>query len=187
MRLIQLRERCGSHSGQSLLETALLIPVVLLIALNAINLGYYAIVCIHLASAPREGVEYSIQGSATPSSMSLPDASGSGTLSVSTLAFQDMVTLKGSSSAKMRICSVTAVSGTPLINPGATNQTTNCASFNGAATFSGPDSDPESPLFTLNRVDVQYTVTPLIPGSPFGILTLPNYNFHRQVSMRAIN
>jgi hypothetical protein len=46
-----------------------------------------------------------------------------------------------------------------------------------------PDTDPESPTFQLNRVDVIYTVTPPIP-IPAAIF--PTTSFHRMVEMRAI-
>ena len=36
MKVIRLRKQSGSHAGQGLCETALLIPLLLLIALNAI-------------------------------------------------------------------------------------------------------------------------------------------------------
>src|ERR1044071_7452952 len=93
-------------SGQSLIETALLIPVVLLITFNAINFGYFFFVAIHLASAPRQGVEYSIQGFATPSELSLPQpGTTSANNSISWLTYQDMVGLASSSGAQVQICS----------------------------------------------------------------------------------
>lgn len=44
--------------------------------------------------------------------------------------------------------------------------------------------DPE-PGFVLNRVDVTYTVSPLIPGAVFNLILPSNMSFHRQVSMRS--
>jgi hypothetical protein len=39
-------------------------------------------------------------------------------------------------------------------------------------------------MFALQRVDVVYQVTPIIPGGVFNIVVPENLNFHRQVSMR---
>jgi Flp pilus assembly protein TadG len=189
MRWIRLRKRFGSRSGQSLIETALLLPLVLLAVLNAINFGYYFVVALHLASAPREGVQYAVQGFVTPGSATLPNPGP-----VSDLAYHDMINLSGSASATVQVCS--EVNG--LNNPGTVNQTAKCVAYtsDGGASSAGsatPAHDPESPLFVLQRVDVTYTVTPLIGamslkvgGIDFGMLT-PGLTFHRQVSMRAIN
>src|SRR5204862_425892 len=58
--------------GQAMMETALVLPFLLGLAFNAVNFGYLFIIAINLAAAPRSGVEYSILGSATPSSPNLP-------------------------------------------------------------------------------------------------------------------
>ena len=63
-----------SERGQSMIETALLLPILLLIAFNAINFGYFFFVVLNLSSAPRSGVQYSILGFATPGQFSLPPA-----------------------------------------------------------------------------------------------------------------
>jgi hypothetical protein len=44
-----------------------------------------------------------------------------------------------------------------------------------------PDTDPESPQFQLNRVDVVYTVTPPVP---IPVSIVPSLTFHRMVEMR---
>jgi Flp pilus assembly protein TadG len=171
--------RCSSESAQSLIETALVLPLFLMLTFNTVNFGYFFFVAVNLASAPRQGVEYSIQGFATPNQLSLPNAGPETTVtSVSWLTYQDMAGLYQSSNAKVRVC--TKLLG--LSAPG----TANCTSFGGSTAFSGPDADPEPTSFVLHRVDVQYTVTPLIPGGLFN-LVIPNLTFHRQVSMRAMD
>ena len=40
--------------------------------------------------------------------------------------------------------------------------------------------------WSLDRVDVEYTVTPIIPGTAFNIVLPANLHFHRQVSMRSL-
>jgi hypothetical protein len=65
----------------------------------------------------------------------------------------------------------------------ASNNTAQCATpSTGAGAVSGnPDTDPESPNFQLNRVDVVYTVTPPVP---IPVSILPTLTFHRMVEMR---
>ena len=61
-----------------------------------------------------------------------------------------------------------------------------CDQFGPAFTFSAPAADPESPVYVLNRVDVGYTVTPIIPGTAFGVLLPSNLQFQRHASMRSL-
>jgi hypothetical protein len=173
-------------------------PLILLIVLNVINFGYFFFVAVNLAATPRSGVEYSILGFATPSALSLPDAGPPGTINtVSYLSQQDLTgAVNAPTGASIQVCSSTvgvSVSGTSL-----------CQSWDGTTWGSAgpgspaPDPDPEAPNFILNRVDVDYTFSPVIPGTPFGLALLPisvcsasggtvTCRFHRQVSMRAMN
>ena len=187
--------------GQALVETILLVPLMLLIVLNVINFGYFFVVAVNLAAAPRSGVEYSILGFATPGAFSLPVAG-----SVSYLSQQDLTgAINAPTGATLQVCSSTlGVSGSGAA------QITKCASCTGAPTGTSltcgaggagnpaPSADPEAPNFLLDRVDVDYTFTPLIPGTPFGLALLPistcsssggnvTCTFHRQVSMREMN
>ncbi len=181
----------GSESGQSLIESALLIPVLLLFIFNVINFAYYFMVGVHLASAPREGVQYSVMGFSTPEQLGLPPAGpASANTSVSYLTYNDMAALLNTTGATVRVCST--VLGTQTQGSYQVSKCWTCTSSSdtcalGSGPFATPDLDPEPSAFILHRVDVQYTVTPLIPGSPFGITLLPSYTFHRQVSMRAMN
>lgn len=173
-----LRLRGNSESGQSLVETAIVLPFLLILAFNTINFGYFFFVAINLASAPRQGVQYSILGFNTPASLSLPPASA-----VSTLSYADLGgALPSASTTPMQVCSILL----GLNDIGKTTQTAKCTTFGGTSTFSTPAPDPESPIFVLNRVDVNYTVVPLIKAAPFGLVLTPSLNFHRQVSMRVI-
>jgi hypothetical protein len=171
------KSRFGTNEkAQSLVETALVVPLFLLIVFNAVNFGYFFFIAINLASAPREGVEYSIQGSATPTTPSLP-----GAIPIRDLTYADMVGLESSGASSVQVCTMlqgVAAPGTP-----------NCVQY-GSATFPAPAADPEPNFFMLHRVDVTYTVSPLIPTGLklFGVnLTPGSLTFHRQVSMRAMN
>jgi Flp pilus assembly protein TadG len=184
-----------NDSGQNLIETALVTPFILLVALNVVNFAYYFFVALNLITAPRHAVEYAIQGQSTPSTIALPSAGpASNILTVSSLAYADIQnSLPSYGSAQVQVCSKTV--GT-LVNPGKSTQTAACCttSSNTSTCTSGklnantsPASDPESPAFVLQRVDIIYTVTPLVQGRIFGITLLPSLNFHEQVSMRAMD
>lgn len=175
----------SGESAQSLVETALLVPLVLLLTFNAVNFGYFFFVAIQITSAPHMGAEYSIQGFATPSHPSLPSAiPGSGPdLSVSTLTYQDMAGLNGSANAMVQVCS-------EAVGVGATPGTSLCKQVNPQGnqfTFPSPNADPEPNSFVLHQVDVWYTVTPLIPANLFGLTLTPTLQFNRHVAMRAMN
>jgi len=174
------QSRSKVDSGQSIIETALVMPLILLIVFNAVNFGYYFYVAIHLAAAPRQGVEYSIQGFSSPKQLSLPNAGlSTSQTSVSWLTFQDMGGLISSSNQQVQVCS----KNLGLAAPGKPN----CQQFPAGSTFPAPNADPEPAFFVLNRVDVRYTVSPIIPVNLFGLTLAPSANFHRQVSMRALD
>jgi hypothetical protein len=179
--------RCTS--GQALLETALVLPLLLALVFNCINFGYFFLVALNISAAPRSGVEYSILGESTPGSIIEP-----ATALVSTITTGDITGgLSGGANAGVQVCSKTPRAGA-LVNPGTATQTAKCDQFNSSPLYT-PASDPESPLFVLQRVDVTYKFTPIIPGRPFGIALMPvaicsaagNCTFHRQVSMRAMD
>jgi TadE-like protein len=193
-----LARRC---KGQSLIETVLLMPLMLLIVLNVINFGYFFVIAVNLAAAPRSGVEYSILGYATPGSLTLPAAGPPSALtSISYLSQQDLTgAISAPTGATLQVCSQTIG-----MNGSGSTQTSKCVSCTGSTCgaagtgIPAPSPDPEAPSFVLNRVDVTYTFAPLIPGTPFGLSLLPmsactasggnvTCSFHRQVSMRVMN
>jgi hypothetical protein len=163
--------------GQSLLETAVAMPLVLGVAFNIINLAYFWFMILTLAAAPRQGVQYSAQGGASLSTTSAPSASV-----VSTLVYDNMTNAvhgATTSNTSVRVCSsavgVNSSTGASL-----------CTSFGPSFSFSAITADPEQPVFVMNRVDVGYTVTPLIPGTAFNVVLPANLKFQRHVSMRSL-
>jgi Flp pilus assembly protein TadG len=194
--LALLRDSDRSSSGQSLVETALLLPVLLMLLFNAVNFGYFFLVALNMAAAPRSGVVYSIQGYSSPASGLLPSAGPSTTAAtVSYLTYQDMTgAIYSPAGTPIQVCS----QALGLNYTGASTQAAKCASFGGAYSFPAAASDPESPSFVLNQVDVAYTFSPLINGTIFNIFILAapvcsssggsvSCTFHRQVLMRAMN
>jgi len=194
------------ETGQSIIETLLMMPFLLFLLLNAVNFGYYFLMLINLTASQRTGAEYSIMGSATPSATSLPTTGPSNSiLSVSYITYQDLTgavydpTTKGA----LQVCSPSK----GLVNPGTLTERADCDTFGTAPTgytWPTPDTDPEknsgstAPAFVLNRMDVAYTFTPLIPATAFNVALLLSPNctssggnlscyFHRYSEMRAMN
>lgn len=205
MRRMTISSSFRQTQGQSMIETALLLPILLLIVFNAINFGYFFYVAVNIAAAPRSGVQYAIIGGSTPAAPSLPypgvrNADGTWSSScpttisdtspyVCTLSFHDMSFLNNYSSVGgVQVCSSwLGYNGTGI------NRKTNCKQY-GASPAYAPASDPEGALFTLARVDVTYTLTPILPAfqlptpaGPISLVLIPSLNMHRQVSMREMN
>lgn len=161
--------------GQSLVETALMIPLLLLLILNAVNVGYFLLVTLNLTSATRNGIEYAIQGSSTPSNGSLPKATGTTADAVSYLIYQEMTgALNAPGGVHVQVCSMYL--GSIGTGSSATSKCQTCTNSGctGGSTGSGspvPDADPESANgFALNRVDVTYTFNTLVPATPFNLI-----------------
>lgn len=174
------------HEGQSLLETAIALPLLLGLAFNLINFAYFWFMVLTLAAAPRMGVQYSTQGGTVSSSSSTPS-----TASVSAVVTDNMTNAVAgatSSNVAVRVCSATSKAGVD-----SSSGIAGCDTF-GNTSFSFPNvdakccADPEEPAFVLNRVDIGYTVTPIISGPAFGLL-LPSasqLNFKRHATMRSL-
>jgi hypothetical protein len=160
---------------------------------------------LNVASAPRSGVEYAMMGPVAPAGQALPAAGPASTnTSVAYLVYQDMTgaIYSPSTKAAVQVCSqVLGLTNQGLSSSGTgcsgTGQTAQCATYGTYTNPPSPCSDPESPAFVLQRVDVSYQFSPPIPGTPFGLALLPasvcssssgtvTCTFHRQVSMRAM-
>ena len=170
----------ASESGQSLIELAICLPVLVLLMAYAVDLGYFFIAAANITSAARNGAQYSVMGYQGPAQSSLaPAGPVSTTTSVASLAMADMVSLLNSSTTTtVQVCSKSL---------GMSGSVPNCSSYGPTLTAQTPATDPEAPTFVLQRVDVTYTVEPPVPLSIFKVSLLPNLQFHRQVSMRAMD
>ncbi len=172
--------RVRKHTGgQSLLEVALMLPFLVLLIGYAVDFGYFFLVAANLTSASRNGAEYSIQGYQSPSAGRLPPAGPlTSSTSVAGAVAADLGSLLGSASlTSIEVCSqANGTSGNLPV----------CSSYGPAATTYSVDPDPESPRFTLQRVDITYTVQPPVGMNIFGVALLGDLKFHRQVSMRVM-
>jgi hypothetical protein len=172
--------------GQSLVETALMIPLLLVLILNAVNFGYFLIVTLNLTSAARSGIEYAIQGSSTPANSSANPGA------VSSLIYKELTgSLNAPTGVQVKVCSLSLGSN----NSGQSSCQSCTNSGCGAVSGSSVQSDPEPNVgFVLNRVDVTYTFNTLIPTAPFNLVVgaLPpcqtngSCTFARHAAMRAM-
>ena len=172
-----------STSGQSLVEIAVIIPVLAVLIAYSVDFGYFFIAAASITSTARNAAQYSVLGYEAPGQGSLPTAgpSSSGT-SVAEEALGDMLSLVNSSTtATIEVCTK---------SNGLTGNLAKCTSYGPAVTSYTPSADPEAPRFVLQRVDVTYTVQPPIPMTFIffhQVSLLPTMQFHRQVSMRALD
>jgi len=200
--------------GQSLVETALMLPILLMIVFNVVNFGYFFLVIVNLTGAARTSTLYSIQGTATPAVSAIPSSGGTTpTTNVGSVAYLVYQDLSGSvwnpTSVSVQVCSqANANSSGSSVNTNTGNLVrTNCetCSSSGGCGAAGngspvPDFDPEAgtstatPGFVLNQVRITYTFNTLIPGTIFNIplraSAMCNSGtcvFTRQAEMRAMN
>lgn len=202
-----------SSRGQSLVETALMLPLMIMLVLNVVNLGYFFLVIINLTGAAHTATLYSIEGQDTPYASQLPSSgwtapATTNLLSVTYLTFQDMTgALWNPTGASVQVCSPINVntatkSGTNTTNGALRSNCELCDSSGcgtagtNAAGFPVPSADPEAPKFVLNRVDIQYNFSTLIPGTIFNIPLRASQMcngtggacvFYRHAEMRAMN
>ena len=167
--------RGSRQRGQATIETAIGLPLLMMLAFNVINIGYFWFVVMALSAAPRHAVQYASQGGVAGTS-SAPDSTA-----VSDVAYNN-VTNAVASASKIAVQVCIASNGTTTAGRG------DCDNHQyGGSTYtfsSTPDTDPNSTYFTLQRVSVSYTVSPLIPGGAFNVLVPSTLNFRRGVEMR---
>jgi Flp pilus assembly protein TadG len=151
------------RKGQALVEFSLIIPLVFVLAVNAVNIGGFLFAWITVANAARAGADYmsmssSSMGSPTPATPA----------QVITLVTNDVASLMNRASLVVATC---------------TNATT---AANGCTTL----FDPEAPAYILATVDVTYTYKPYIPLFSFPKLgisaTLPPTKIHRKAVVRML-
>jgi Flp pilus assembly protein TadG len=176
--------------GQAMVETALALPLLLGLTFNVVNFGYFFVMAVNLAAAPRTGALYSIIGPSTPSNPVLPPPA-----SVNSLTTGDLTNaISNGSTAPVQVC--TAYNGTETVGG---QLVTQCTRYNSSPTYAVA-ADPEQPTFVANQVDVTYTFAPLIDRRVFNLVVLApglpcsvgaggdvTCTFHRRVVMRAMN
>jgi Flp pilus assembly protein TadG len=161
----------AAHSkerGQSLIEYALMVPLLFLLAINCLNFGVFLYEWIEVANAVRAGAQYAVMSGASAGGFTA--ATGTQIKSIITA---DMASLPGTPTVS--IC---------------TNNNGTLTTLAGTCSTTTTPADPEAPLYVLATVDVTYTFTPLTGSLSFprlGIhLTIPPTSIHRQAVMRVI-
>ncbi len=151
------------RKGQALVEFSLLVPLVFLLAVNAVNFGGFLFAWITVANAARAGAEYMSMSSASPGAPAAATPA-----QITTLVTNDISSLMNRASLAVAIY---------------TNKT---PAANGCTTL----FDPEAPAYTLATVDVTYTYKPYIPLFSFPKLgisaTLPSSTIHRKAVVRML-
>lgn len=178
--------RMNSSKGQSLVETAIMLPLLILLVFNVVNLGYFFFVFVNMSGAARTSMLYAIEGPATPAASALPSPWGSNSTpdpkSVAYVIFQDLTgSLRNPTSVTVQVCSVVNIDSSTKVGTNGSGNTlrTNCVTCSTANSGCGsvgggspvPSVDPEAPTFQtlLNRVDISYSVSTLIPGTIFNL------------------
>ncbi len=175
-RRLASQRRFKGQEGQSLLETAMALPLLLGLAFNIINWGYLWFMVLALSAAPRMGVQYATQGGAAGT------ATAPATTAVRDLVWENLTNaVRGATTSNVAVQVCSSAKG---VDP--STGIAQCDQFGPAYTFPAPGADPEQPVYVLDRVDVEYTVTPIIPGAAFNVILPANLKFHRQVSMRSL-
>jgi Flp pilus assembly protein TadG len=192
---MKMRRFARNSSGQALVETALILPLLMIIVLNAVNFAYFFLVALNITSSSHTSGIYSIMGNATPGAGILPQAGPqTTTTTVSYLAYQDLtgaVYTPSTSNTGVNVCSSTV----GVLNAGTKNMEASCTSYGINGGFpSSADADPEAPAFLLGRVDVAYQFNPPVPLTPFTLVLklIPNCSssggktctFYRHIEMR---
>lgn len=162
------------------MEVALIAPLFTLLFCYAIDIGYFYLVAASIASSAHNSVLYSIQGFNSVSGASLPDGGPISTsTSVAALALGDLTSFANASvNVSVYVCSLAIVTPT---------HTSRCQSYNSAPVPAITHIDPESPMFSMNRVDVYYTIDPPIQLGGIIPKSLVPSTFHRYAEMRALN
>lgn len=169
------------RSGQSIIEFALILPLVLLLVVNVVNFGVFFYDWITIANAARAGAQYMIMAGA---SVNAPEPVGT-TIIQNLIKQNDVLSLINSASVTVNTC--TNNSGVYLPTTSLADQTGKCTTSGGNT---GTLADPEAPLYVLAVVDVSYPYNPMIPLWDFPGLhihaTLPPTTIHRRAVMRMI-
>ena len=181
------RAHRSADRGSAMIETALVLPILILMLCFAIDIGYFFIVAANLASASRNAVLYSAQGFVSVGQKQLPSAGTSGSLTdtagVAGLAGADLSGLASMlTKTRVQVCSKKIG-----ITQTSSGYVTNCNTYPSGSLNFAPDQDPDSNYGMLTqRVDVVYTVSPPIPVD-FFLFRMPPLTVHWQAEMRALD
>lgn len=178
--------------GSSIVEFALVMPLLFILIANVVNFGAFFFAWVTVASAARAGSQYLIRAGAPAMGSIAPTAPTAAQVATNVVT-PDVSSLLNRASLAVRVCTRNPSNAADTAGPPAVPL---CFTPTGtfATTPSNParDSSAEALNYVMVWVDVAYTYQPVIPmGLRFaglGLnLTLPsNLVIHRQVVMRSI-
>jgi hypothetical protein len=176
-----------------------MMPLVLGVILNAVNLGYFFFVTLNLTGATRTAAEFSMGGPNSPGATLYPPACGNATNcpgggpDVASLLYNDLTgAIANATTASVTVCSPSMGTTSGYANCVTCTGSSSCSSTAGSSATSDLDPENSTAGFVLNRVQVKYQFTPLIPGSVFNLVLLNTafsngqYTFFRNVEVRAM-
>jgi hypothetical protein len=157
----------SQRRGQALVEFALIVPLIFLLAVNAVNFGGFFYAWITVADAARAGAQYIVTTGPAPATGTTLTPTSPTQIALNKLVQTELSSLLNRSSLVLPI--PVCITGTLI---------TSCSSF----------SDPEGS--DLATVDVTYKYVPFIQLFDFPLLgihaTLTPTKIHRQAVMRML-
>ena len=172
----------GRRGGHSLVEFALLLPLLLLLVVNVVNFGAFMYGHITVVNAARTAAQYMVLG---PASYTNPQPVASS--AITALVTSDVSTLLNKASVVVRVC--TNNGGTYHKTMAFSERATACDAGNTDG-FTDPEVSGSPAKYVLATVDVTYTYQPIIPLWDFPLLkihaTLPPTTLHKTAVMRML-
>ena len=164
-----MRGKGPRKQGQTLIEFALVVPLLFLLIFIVVNFGVFIFAWITVANAARTGAQYMVMGGAWLGTPRSPDI----TL-ITPIVREDMRTLLGGTAPQITICT-------------RTNATIACSPSSPPVT---PPNDPEDTAsagpYATGTVDVTYNYRPPIGGWILQAVGLGNVTIHRRAVMRMV-
>jgi Flp pilus assembly protein TadG len=148
--------------GQAIIETALVLPLVLILMLNIMNFSLFIYGWITINNAARVAAEYQVYNGVVVGSSGLSPSAAS----VATAVANDTGSLPGSLTVSVQVCS--SFNGTSSCN---------CS----PCTYT-PAADPEPATYRSWSIDVSYTYQPVVAS--FNLISART--IHQQVVMRSM-
>jgi Flp pilus assembly protein TadG len=153
--------RAASCEGQAIIETAILIPLLLVLLLNAMNFSIFIYAWVTVNNAARVAAEYKVYNWVVLGANGGPPSY----TNVQSVITNDVTTLPGNASVSVQVCS--KVNGSASCSPSLSYT---------------PQDDPEPNTYKAWSIDVSYSYTPV-----FSELSLiSSQTIHQQVVMRSM-
>jgi len=163
-----MERRHRSDAGQSLIEFALVLPLLFLLIVNAVNFGAFLYAAIAVANAARAGADYMMMGPAYAGGPAFASPAA-----ISNLVSDDLKSLPNRATATVDVCSNNNGAKQPPY-------------LDCLATV----TDPQFATAVVGQVTVTYTYTALIPLWDFARLnihtTLPRTTIKRMATTRLV-